>query len=98
MFTLFAMELAINHIYIKRKIKRYLLLIGVDADLGHGILIEDLNQRLKELNPLWIQKLNNKNENEKATKFYIDGIMNSCPSHSIVPLFVDYEDQLFLLG
>ncbi|CAF4845289.1 unnamed protein product, partial [Rotaria sp. Silwood1] len=67
------------------KIKsKCIVVIGINLEVGHGVLKSDINVRLTALSPYadftWLWKY----EHDDAVRYYVDIFTRCCPRHSIV--------------
>lgn len=62
-------------------IKRFLVILGADLDIAHGVKLEDLEIRFRSLAPLWVEHLSL--DKAFATK-YCEAVLKCNPDHSIV--------------
>lgn len=79
---MFTMQIVERGIHMSNlKIKRFLLIVGMDLDIGHGIQPLDLEKRLTCLVPHWIETMSLKNNHVQK---YVDAVFKCNPDHSIV--------------
>lgn len=88
MFTLQFMEYALalhqrdcGECAGKQDARGALLLLGVDVDLGDRVLLQDLEDRLSQLSPEWIQNLSVVQE---STRKYVEAVLQGNSKQSIV--------------
>lgn len=61
--------------------KRSLIIVGLDLDTAHGILLQDLDDRVSSLTPKWVD---NMRLNQKHVQEYCDLVLRCNPEQSIV--------------
>jgi hypothetical protein len=66
------------------KINKYLSVLGANVDVGHGILLEDITNRLEHLEKKCLISKRVLNKDDSDVQFYIDIFNKSNPRNSIV--------------